>query len=107
MSWTMRPPLRWAAVSWSRVTPQRFIQYSTALRSERSSRSLSMKPRLSLRPATTLPLQPGLGLARSEGGVLLALELAAARRLGPGVELRLLEAQGALDRGLVLDLGGL
>ena len=51
MSLTMRPALRWAAVSCSRVTPQRFIQYSTACRSDRSSRSLSMKPRLSFKPA--------------------------------------------------------
>src|SRR3954468_19763314 len=51
MSLVRRPTLRWAAVSWSLVTPQRFIQYSTACRSERSSRSLSMKPRLSFRPA--------------------------------------------------------
>ena len=54
MSLTMRPALRWAPVSWSRVTPQRFIQYSTACRSDRSSRSLSMKPRLSFRPAMPL-----------------------------------------------------
>src|SRR5665213_710231 len=53
MSRIMRPALRWAAVSCSRVTPQRFIQYSTAWRSERSRRSLSMKPRLSFRPATS------------------------------------------------------
>src|SRR3954468_13942292 len=51
MSLVSRPTLRWAAVIWSLVTPQRFIQYSTALRSERSSRSLSMNPRLSFRPA--------------------------------------------------------
>src|SRR4051812_36381618 len=51
MSLVRRPTLRWAAVIWSRVTPQRFIQYSTALRSDRSSRSVSMKPRLSFRPA--------------------------------------------------------
>jgi hypothetical protein len=30
ISLTIRPALRWAAVIWSRVTPQRFIQYSTA-----------------------------------------------------------------------------
>ena len=55
MSLVRRPTLRWAAVIWSLVTPQRFIQYSTALRSERSSRSLSMKPRLSFRPAMGVP----------------------------------------------------
>ena len=51
MSLIMSPALRCAPVIWSRVTPHRFIQYSTALRSERSSRSLSMKPRLSFNPA--------------------------------------------------------
>ena len=51
MSLIISPALRCALVIWSRVTPHRFIQYSTALRSERSSRSLSMKPRLSFNPA--------------------------------------------------------
>ena len=51
MSLIMSPALRCALIIWSRVTPHRFIQYSTALRSERSSRSLSMKPRLSFNPA--------------------------------------------------------
>src|SRR3954469_14674593 len=99
MSLVMRPTLRWAAVIWSRVTPQRFIQYSTAFRSVRSRRSLSMKPRLSLRPAMALALHPGLGGARGDAG--LGGGAVAAGRLGLGGLGRLLQAQGALDRGFV------
>lgn len=66
MSLVIRPTLRWAVVIWSRVTPQRFIQYSTDCRSDRSIRSLSMKPRLSFRPAVFAPLLDGQAYADAE-----------------------------------------
>ena len=45
-------------------------------------------------------LHPGFRLSRGEAGGLLALELFATRRLGPGVGGRPLESQRALDRRL-------
>jgi hypothetical protein len=68
MSLVMRPTFRCAAVSWSCVTPHRFIQNSTALRSLRSRRSLSMKPRLSLRPAMNDPVRSSEGVGLDEVG---------------------------------------
>src|SRR5579859_5968539 len=85
MSLTMRPALRWAAVICSRVTPQRFIQYSTACRSERSSRSLSMKPRLSFKPAIPAPLLSRAELVGGGGGLLRRHRRASGQLLRPGL----------------------
>src|SRR6516164_6782124 len=109
MSLVSRPTLRCAAVIWSRVTPQRFIQYSTALRSERSSRSVSMKPRLSLRPAmNVLPRlfpQRELGSPRRHGGGLPAMGSFGARPWRLRRLRRLLQAERALNGSFRVGLG--
>src|SRR6185312_4048450 len=86
---------------------QRFIQYSTASCSDRSSRPVSIKPRLSLRPAIPvlrwsrrLFAQSGLGCAGRHGRGLAAIGLVGAGRFRLGRNRRLFQAQTAFDGAL-------